>query len=283
MDVEDVPDVGASSITTSRSRTIARRNWTPCSMACRTIKVSWGEFGSKYEGLVERFTRMYIKKDAAAMSDRNRAIFEQFVTSQICPVCHGGRLNEAALNCRINGKNIAELSDLEATELIAFLEGFTDPVAKRLGRPAHRAAGPSGRYRARLSESQPGNLDPVRRRVAADQDDPPPRQQPDRYALHPRRAERGAARARRRAAEWSACKKLRDKGNTVLVVEHDPDVIAIADHGWSTSARSAGTHGGEVVFAGSYDGSQTGRYPDRAVLATGTCRSRSGCGGRPAT
>jgi excinuclease UvrABC ATPase subunit len=84
------------------------------------LKVSWGEFGSKYEGLVERFNRMYISgkfaKDASAMSDRNRAVFEQFTTSQTCPVCHGGRLNEAALNCRIGGKNIAELSDLEATE-----------------------------------------------------------------------------------------------------------------------------------------------------------------------
>ena len=65
---------------------------------------------------------MYIKKDAAAMSERNRAVFEQFTTSQTCPVCHGARLNEAALNCRIGGRNIADLSDLEATELIAFLQ-----------------------------------------------------------------------------------------------------------------------------------------------------------------
>src|SRR5262245_37615405 len=96
------------------------------------VKVSFGEFGLNYEGLVERFTRMYIKKDRAAMSDRNRAVFEQFTTSQICPVCKGARLNQAALNCRIDGRNIAELSDLEATELIKLLEGFTDPVAAQV-------------------------------------------------------------------------------------------------------------------------------------------------------
>src|SRR5918997_4220726 len=96
------------------------------------IRVSWGEFGSKYEGLVERFTRMYIKKDAATMSERNRAVFEQFTTSQTCPECHGARLNQAALACRIAGRNIAEVADLETGELIEFLEGFTDPVAVRL-------------------------------------------------------------------------------------------------------------------------------------------------------
>ena len=88
-----------------------------------------GEFGLKYEGLVERFTRMYLKKDRAAMSERNRTVFEQFTTSQLCPVCRGARLNQAALNSRIDGRNIAELSELEATGLLKVLEGFTDPVA----------------------------------------------------------------------------------------------------------------------------------------------------------
>jgi excinuclease UvrABC ATPase subunit len=71
------------------------------------IKVSFGEFGSQYEGLVERFTRMYIKKDSGAMSERNRAVFEQFVNSQRCPSCQGARLNQAALGCRVGGHNIA--------------------------------------------------------------------------------------------------------------------------------------------------------------------------------
>jgi len=96
------------------------------------LKVSFGEFNLTYEGLVERFTRSYIKKDSATMSDRNRAVFERFTTTRVCPVCHGARLNQAVLNCRIAGRNIAELADLEATELIEVLRGYTDPVAARL-------------------------------------------------------------------------------------------------------------------------------------------------------
>ncbi len=96
------------------------------------IRVSFGEFSMNYEGLVERFTRTYIKKDSGAMSDRNRAIFEQFSTSQTCPLCKGGRLNQAALACKIDGHNIAELSDMDVTDLIDFLGNFTDPVALKV-------------------------------------------------------------------------------------------------------------------------------------------------------
>src|SRR4051794_34499463 len=216
------------------------------------VKVSWGEFGSKYEGVVERFTRMYIKKDAAAMSDRNRAVFEQFTTAQTCPVCRGGRLNEAALNCRINGKNIAELSDLETTELIKFLEGFIDPVAKRVAarlseRLQHLAdIGLGylslGRETSTLSGGESQRLKMIRHlgnsltEMLYILDEPS-------VGLH----------ARDVARLTTLLKKLRDKGNTVLVVEHDPDVMAIADHVVDIGP-GAGTHGGEVVFEGDFQG-----------------------------
>jgi excinuclease UvrABC ATPase subunit len=215
------------------------------------VKVSFGEFGSKYEGVVERFTRMYIKKDAAAMSDRNRAVFEQFTTSQTCPMCHGARLNEAALNCRINGKNIAELSDLEATELIQFLEGFTDPVAVRLAsklveRLQHLVDIGLGylslsRETSTLSGGESQRVKMIRHlgnsltEMLYILDEPS-------VGLHARDVVRLNG----------LLKKLRDKGNTVLVVEHDPDVIAIADHIVDIGPK-AGMHGGEVVFEGSYD------------------------------
>jgi excinuclease UvrABC ATPase subunit len=219
------------------------------------LKVSWGEFGSKYEGIVERFNRMYISgkfaKDASAMSDRNRAVFEQFTTSQTCPLCHGGRLNEAALNCRINGKNIAELSDLEATELIKFLEGFTDQVAKRLAaRLTERLQHlvdiglgylSLGRETSTLSGGESQRMKMIRHlgnsltEMLYILDEPS-------VGLH----------ARDVARLNNLLRKLRDKGNTVLVVEHDPDVMAIADHIVDIGPK-AGTHGGEVVFEGSYE------------------------------
>jgi excinuclease UvrABC ATPase subunit len=227
------------------------------------VRVSFGELSSKYEGLVERFTRMYIKKDAAAMSERNRAVFERFTTSQPCPVCHGARLNEAALSCKINGRNIAELSDLEATALIEFLEGFTDPVAAKL------AAGLTerlrhlvdiglgylslGRETSTLSGGESQRVKMVRHlgnsltEMLYVLDEPT-------VGLH----------ARDVARMNTLLEKLRDKGNTVLVVEHDPDVMAVADHVVDLGPK-AGTHGGEVVFEGGYRalknaGTLTGRF-----------------------
>jgi excinuclease UvrABC ATPase subunit len=218
------------------------------------LKVSEGAYGSKYEGLVERFNRMYISgkfaKDAAAMSDRNRAVFEQFTTSQTCPVCHGGRLNEAALHCRINGKNIAELADLEVTELITFLEGFTDPVGRRLAaRLSERLQHlvdiglgylSLGRETATLSGGESQRLKMIRHlgnsltEMLYILDEPS-------VGLH----------ARDVARLNNLLKQLRDKGNTVLVVEHDPDVMAIADHIVDLGPQ-AGTHGGAVVFEGDF-------------------------------
>lgn len=214
------------------------------------VKVSFGEFGSKYEGLVERFTRMYIKKDAAAMSERNRAVFEQFTTSQTCPLCHGARLNQAVLNCRIAGRNIAELSDLEATELIKFLEDLSDPVAAKVAaglieRLQHLVDIGLGylslsRETSTLSGGESQRVKMIRHlgnsltEMLYILDEPS-------VGLHARDVVRLN----------SLLKKLRDKGNTVLVVEHDPDVMAIADHVVDMGPR-AGIHGGEVVFEGSY-------------------------------
>ncbi|HZH02637.1 MAG TPA: excinuclease ABC subunit UvrA, partial [Myxococcaceae bacterium] len=215
------------------------------------VKVSFGEFGSKYEGLVERFTRMYIKKDAAAMSERNRAVFEQFTTSQTCPACRGARLNQAALHCRINGRNIAELSDMEATELIRFLRGFTDPVAVRVAsrlteRLQHLADIGLGylslsRETSTLSGGESQRVKMVRHLGNSLTDMLYILDEPS-VGLH----------ARDVARLSTLLKKLRDKGNTVLVVEHDPDVMAIADHVVDIGPK-AGVHGGLVVFEGSYE------------------------------
>lgn len=243
------------------------------------VRVSFGEFGVQYEGLVERFTRMYIKKDAATMSDRNRAVFEQFTTSQTCPVCRGARLNQAALNCRIEGRTIAELSDLEATDLILFLERLTDPVAVKVAaklseRMQHLVDIGLGylslsRETATLSGGESQRVKMIRHlgnsltEMLYILDEPT-------VGLH----------ARDVARMNSLLKKLRDKGNTVLVVEHDPDVIAIADHIVDMGPQ-AGIHGGEVVFEGSYDALKhadtlTGHYLKQHLPLKPTVRQPTG-------
>ncbi|MBC8145536.1 MAG: excinuclease ABC subunit UvrA, partial [bacterium] len=214
------------------------------------IKVSWGEFESKYEGLVERFNRTFIKKDASAMSERNRAVFERFITAQTCPLCKGARLNQAALACRINKRNIAELSDMEAKELVTFLSGFKDPVASKVAarlveRLQHLVDIGLGylslnRETSTLSGGESQRVKMIRHlgnsltEMLYILDEPT-------VGLH----------ARDVARLNGLLKKLRDKGNTVLIVEHDPDVMAIADHIVDIGPK-AGIHGGEVVFEGSY-------------------------------
>lgn len=215
------------------------------------IRIEFGEFGKlQYEGLIERFTRAYIKKDAAAMSDRHRAVFDQFTTAQTCPSCHGGRLNPAALNSRIAGRNIAELSDMEITELVAFLGTLTDPLAIRIAsklneRLQHLVDIGLGyltlsRVTTTLSGGESQRIKMIRHLGSSLTDMLYILDEPS-VGLHARDVSR---------LNDLLC-KLRDKGNTVLVVEHDPDVIAAADYVVDIGPR-AGTHGGEVVFHGSY-------------------------------
>jgi excinuclease UvrABC ATPase subunit len=215
------------------------------------LKVAFSEFNLTFEGVAERFTRMYIKKDAATMSNRNRAVFERFVNTQTCPVCHGARLNQGVLDCRIDTRNIAECSDLEATELIRFLQGFNDPVAVKLAaklteRLEHLVDIGLGylslsRETSTLSGGESQRIKMIRHLGNSLTDMLYILDEPS-VGLH----------ARDVARLTGLLRKLRDKGNTVLVVEHDPDVIAVADHIVDIGPR-AGTHGGEIVFEGSVE------------------------------
>jgi excinuclease UvrABC ATPase subunit len=212
------------------------------------LKVSFGEVGLQYEGLVERFTRSYLKKDAGAMSERNRTIFEQFVNTQTCPVCHGARLNQAALESKINGLNIAQMSDFEATKLIEVLQDFTDPIAgkvaaKLIERLEHLVDIGLGylslsRETATLSGGESQRIKMIRHLGNSLIDMLYILDEPS-VGLH----------ARDVARLTGLLRQLRDKGNTVLVVEHDPDVIRVADHVVDIGPK-AGSHGGEIVFKG---------------------------------
>ncbi|XCM33542.1 excinuclease ABC subunit UvrA [Streptomyces parvus] len=224
-----------------------------------------------YEGLVDKFTRLYIKKED--MSERSRRVFERFVRSAPCRACDGSRLAPAVRASRIAGCHIGELAAMEARRLAAFLAELELPQVKPvlddlITRLRHLDDIGLGylsldRQTRTLSGGESQRIKMVRH-LASDLtgmlyvfDEPS-------VGLHAR----DVHRLKRLLVE------LRDKGNTVLVVEHDPDVMAIADHVVDMGPK-AGALGGEVVFEGTFaglaeSGTLTGRHlrsrvPLRAV------------------
>ncbi|WP_029892334.1 ATP-binding cassette domain-containing protein [Nocardia brasiliensis] len=239
-----------------------------------------GSLGSNaYEGLLERLDRLYIKRDLSSLSEKNRAAARAVVTEEICPDCHGARLNAAALATEINGLSIADYGELEVSDLISVLGGIDDRVAApiaesaiaRLRRIEEVGLGylSLGRETSTLSGGEAQRLKVVRHLGSSLTgmtyifDEPS-------VGMHPRDVGRLN----------SLLIQLRDKGNTVLVVEHSPDVIAVADH-VVDMGPGAGGHGGQVVFEGSLEklrasGTSTGQrlrrvrpVKDRARRPTG--------------
>ncbi|MEW2527928.1 excinuclease ABC subunit UvrA [Streptomyces sp. NPDC047071] len=201
-----------------------------------------------FEGLADRFERLYLHRDLSALSQKTRDLVQGFLVEDRCPACAGARLNPAALASRINGLNIADCARMEVTDLIAELGRVRGPVAGPVARAAVAALErveaiglgylSLDRETSTLSGGEGQRLKMVRHLGSSLTgmtyifDEPS-------VGLHPRDVGRLG----------DLLLRLRDKGNTVLVVEHDPDVIAIADH-VVDMGPGAGTHGGRVVFEG---------------------------------
>ncbi|MGK8506316.1 ATP-binding cassette domain-containing protein [Nocardia asiatica] len=217
-----------------------------------------------YEGLLERFDRLYVKRDLTALSDKNRAAARAVVTEEVCPDCGGARLNPAALASRIDGLGIADYGRLEITDLIEVLAGLGDPVARpiaqaavaRLRRIEEVGLGylSLDRETATLSGGEAQRLKVVRHLGSSLTgmtyifDEPS-------VGMHPRDVGRLN----------TLLAGLRDKGNTVLVVEHSPDVIAVADH-VIDMGPGAGARGGQVVFQGTVEQLRAAGTPTGAGL-----------------
>ncbi len=231
-------------------------------------EVKIGSTHLAYEGIVDRFNRMFIQRDTSALSERSRTAFEQYVTSDTCPLCHGARLNPASLASRINGHNIAELAALEATELMEALAAMSDPVGapivanlrERLGHLIDIGLGylSLDRETATLSGGESQRIKMVRHLNSSLTDMLYIFDEPS-VGLHARDVQRLN----------NLLVKLRDKGNTVLVVEHDRDVIGVADHIVDMGPK-AGAHGGEVVYEGTVAGLRqaptlTGRFMEHEL------------------
>ncbi|MEV5753630.1 excinuclease ABC subunit UvrA [Actinoallomurus sp. NPDC052308] len=238
-----------------------------------------GVYKNAYEGIALRFDRRYLKNGLDGLKDKERAAVEQVVVKGPCPVCGGARLNQAALDSRIDGDNIADYAAREISELIPRLTRIEAPTVKSVAEAAVAALRgieavglgylSLARETSTLSGGEAQRLKVVRHLRSSLTDVTYIFDEPS-VGLHPRDVRRmtGLLRA------------LRDKGNTVLVVEHDRAVIENADH-VIDMGPGAGGDGGEVIYEGGVEGLRRSGTPTGRSLLTvpglkGTYRTPTG-------
>ena len=204
----------------------------------------------KVTGLYHKYTKTLLNRDISNKSRHTREKSQSLVAEMECTGCHGKRLNGAALSCRIKGYNIADLCGMELTGLREVLAEITDQrvdvlvqtIIEGLDRLIETGLPylHLNRETPSLSGGEAQRLKLVRYMGSSLTgltyifDEPS-------AGMHSRDVYRMN----------NLLRQLRDKGNTVLVVEHDKDVISIADHVIDVGP-GAGQNGGEIVFAGSY-------------------------------
>jgi len=233
-------------------------------------KVKFQNINLTYEGLVPRIQKSFLSKDVDAMQPHIRAFVERAVTFTTCPECKGTRLNEAARSSKINKINIAEACAMQINDLAEWLRGVKEPSVTPLVAALRETLDsfveiglgylsldrPSGT----LSGGEAQRTKMIRHLGSSLTDVTYVFDEPT-IGLHPHDIQRMN----------ELLLQLRDKGNTVLVIEHKPEVIAIANHVVDLGP-GAGTAGGEVVFEGTVDALRasrtlTGRHlHDRAAL-----------------
>jgi excinuclease ABC A subunit len=223
-----------------------------------------------YEGLIPRIQKSFLSKDVEAMQPHVRAFVERAITFTTCPECDGTRLSKEARSSKIGGINIADACAMQISDLAGWVRGLDEPSVAplldallqtldsfveiglgylSLDRPSGTLSGGEAQ-RAKMIRHLGSSLTDVTYVF----DEPT-------IGMHPHDIQRMN----------DLLLRLRDKGNTVLVVEHKPEAIAIADHVVDLGPR-AGTEGGKVVFEGTLEGLRgsgtlTGRHlDDRAAL-----------------
>jgi len=242
------------------------------------------QFGGKmvnltYEGLVDKFTRKYIAPAKFTPSERALKAVAPYMTFGPCSLCQGTRLSQAALSSKINGRNIAELSAMEVDELIDVIRAIKTPEAApivatltarlqylidigleylSLNRETDTLSGGESQRIKMVKHLGSSLVD-----VMYIFDEPS-------IGLHPRDVHR---------LNDLLC-QLRDKGNTVIVVEHDRDVIKIADHIVDVGPH-AGSAGGAIVFEGNLAGllqadTLTGRFMQQSMPLKDSFRPAKG-------
>jgi excinuclease UvrABC ATPase subunit len=234
-----------------------------------------------YAGLIPQIRKSFLSKDVDALQPHIRAFVERAVTFTVCPDCDGTRLSEEARSSKIGGRNIADLCAMQISDLAEWVRDLDEPsVAPLVGALSETLDSfvdiglgylsldrPSGT----LSGGEAQRTKMIRHLGSSLTDVTYVFDEPT-IGLHPHDIQRMN----------ELLVQLRDKGNTVLVVEHKPEAIAIADHVVDLGPR-AGSEGGEVVFEGTVEGLRasgtlTGRHlDDRAALKDeGSVRTADG-------
>jgi excinuclease UvrABC ATPase subunit len=232
-----------------------------------------------YEGLIPKIQKSFLSKDVDALQPHIRAFVERAVTFTTCPECDGTRLSKDARSSKIKKKNIADVCSMQISDLADWARGLDEPsVAPLLTGLQHLLDSfaeiglgylsldrPSGT----LSGGEAQRVKMIRHLGSSLTDVTYVFDEPT-IGLHPHDIERMNDLLRR----------LRDKGNTVLVVEHEPETIAIADHVVDLGP-GAGTEGGTVCFEGTVEGlrgsdTTTGRHLDDRATLKESVRSSSG-------
>ncbi|SDF33954.1 excinuclease ABC, A subunit [Lentzea fradiae] len=237
-----------------------------------TTKLNIGGTNVTYDGLIPKLQRTVLSKDRESMQPHIRAFVDRAVTFTACGSCRGTRLNEAALASKIRGLNIADCCALQISDLAKFVHEIDDPsVAPLLTtlRDTLDSLVEIGlgylsldRESGTLSGGESQRVKMVRHLGSSLTDITYVFDEPT-VGLHPHDIQRMN----------NLLLRLRDKGNTVLVVEHKPETIAIADHVVDLGP-GAGVNGGQVCYAGDVaglraSGTLTGRHLDhRAKLRT---------------
>jgi excinuclease UvrABC ATPase subunit len=242
-------------------------------------KVKFAGANMTYEGLVPRVQKSFLSKDPDAMQPHIRAFVERAVTFITCPECEGTRLNEAARSSKISGVSIADACAMQINDLAEWVRGIDEPgVAPLLGAIQHTLDSfvkiglgylsldrPSGT----LSGGEAQRTKMIRHLGSPLTDVTYVFDEPT-TGLHPHDIERMN----------DLLIQLRDKGNTVLVVEHEPEMITIADHVVDLGP-GAGKHGGSVCFEGTVEelrasDTTTGRHLDDQSKLKASVREADG-------
>jgi excinuclease UvrABC ATPase subunit len=231
------------------------------------------------EGIISRFTAKYITRDVKTMSERTQKLVAPWITMGPCTVCKGARLSQEVLKCKIDGYNIAELASMEVSQLIGVIKSIKEPKATPILKTLIQRLQylvdigleylTLNRETDTLSGGESQRVKIVKHLSSSLVDVMYVFDEPS-VGLHPRDVHRLN----------ELLQQLRDRGNTVLVVEHDPDVIKVADHVVDVGPH-AGTQGGQIMYEGPFKNllsadTLTGKYLKQSVSIKSDFRSSSG-------